>query len=101
MIDIHLGVLCGCALLSMPESREMTEQSNHHKWLASWKNKSVEKLEMLPASTAPGTPQHQWPAKERRRKGKRSEIVSGKDRKGPSSVKPTLRLFQRQCSENL
>ena len=56
---------------------------------ASWKNKSVKTLEMLPANTAPGTPQHQWPAKERRRKGKPSAIVSGKDRKGPSSVKPT------------
>ena len=79
----------------------MTERSSHHKWLASWKNESVEKLEMLPASTTPGTSQHQWPAEERRRKRKRSAIVSGKDEKEPSSVKLTLQLFQRQCCENL
>ena len=37
----------------MPESRQVTGKSNHHKWLASQKIRSVKELETLPAGTEP------------------------------------------------
>ena len=48
-------------------------QSNHHKWFASRKIRSVEELETLPAGTKPRASHHRPPGGERRGKRKRGE----------------------------
>ena len=70
------------------------------KQLASWKIWSVEELEILLAlGTKPGTPHHHtW--KREALKEEALDYLPWKDEKGPSSVRRTLELFQRQLLGN-
>ena len=60
--------------------------SNPHKWLASGKILSVEKLEILPAGTKPRTSHHRSPGEERRGKRKRQTIFLERTRGGGAIV---------------
>ena len=57
-------------------------QSNHHKWLASRKIWSVEKLETLPAGTKPRTSHHWSPEGERRGKREHQTVFLERTRDG-------------------
>ena len=52
-------------------------------------------LEILPAGTKPRTSHHRLPVGEAQREA--LDDLHQRDEKGPSSVRPTLKLFQRQC----
>ena len=72
-------------------------QSNPHKWLASQKIWSVEKLETLPVEHKAKdiTSSTAW-----RREAWKEEALDylpWKDERVPSSIRWTLELFQRQC----
>ena len=61
----------------------------------------VEELETLTAGTKPRTSHHRLPGGDRRGKNKRSTIFLESRREGPSSVRRTLELIQRQCWGNI
>ena len=97
------GTVCIYAHLALNEFKCLDRlhggQSNHHGRVASRKIWSVEELETLPVGTKPKTtPSIAW-----RIEAQKEEALNDlpwEEEKGPSSIRPTLELFQGPQWEN-